>query len=55
LLKEENLELKKMIEELNTKIMSSGGKLTEEDKTNFLEMKEIFEANNKAIMDNGKN
>jgi len=44
-----------MIEDLSLKISNAGGKLTEEDKTNFLEMKEMFEANNKAIMDNGKN
>jgi len=44
-----------MIEDLSMKIMNAGGKITEEDKTNIREMKEMFEANNKAIMDNGKN
>ncbi len=53
LLKEENGELKKMIEELNSKLLNSGGVISDEDKNNFLDMKEQFEANNKAIEDNG--
>ncbi len=53
LLKEENNDLKKMIEELNSKLMGSSGGITDEDRNKFIEMKEQFEANSKAIIDNG--
>jgi len=42
-----------MIEELNSKIMLSGGVIGDQDKEKFLEMKEAFEANRKAIQDEG--
>lgn len=54
LLKEENTELKKLIEDLNIKIMGSGGVIADVDKTAFLEMKEQYEANNKAMVEMGK-
>jgi len=52
-LKEENLDLKRLIEELNMKIMQSGGVIREEDKLQFLEMKEQLEANTRAMDDLG--
>lgn len=52
-LKEENLDLKRLIEELNMKIMQSGGVIREEDKLQFLEMKEQYEANTRAMDDLG--
>ena len=48
-LKEENLDLKKMIEELNRKIMGSGGVIGEDDKKAFNELKEQYEANSKVM------
>ena len=40
LLKEENVNLKKMIEDLNKKLMGQGGNVGEEDQQAFLELKE---------------
>jgi kinesin family protein 13 len=45
LLKEENGDLKKMIEDLNKKIGLGGGIIGEEDKEAFIELKEQYEAN----------
>lgn len=45
LLKEENLDLKKLIEDLQKKIGLGGGVIGEEDKQAFLELKEQYEAN----------
>jgi hypothetical protein len=42
-----------MIEDLNNKIMTSGGVISDEDKFQFLDMKEQYEATNKAIIYNG--
>jgi kinesin family member 13 len=49
LLKEENNDLKKLIEELSKKINLSGGNIKEEDKQQFIEIKEQMEANSKAM------
>ncbi len=54
MLKEENLDLKKLIEDLNKKIMSNNGVLDDTDKQQFLEMKEQYDANNRAMEDLGK-
>jgi diguanylate cyclase (GGDEF)-like protein len=43
LLKEENINLKKMIEDLNKKLMGQGGVVGEEDQQAFLELKEQYE------------
>ena len=51
LLKEENVNLKKMIEDLNKKLMGQGGAAGEEDKQAFLELKEQYEANQKVMGD----
>ena len=53
-LREENLDLKKLIEDLNKKIMLNNGVIGEDDKLQFLEMKEQYEANNRAVEDLGK-
>ena len=45
LLKEENLELKKLIEDLQKKIGLGGGVIGEEDTAAFLDLKEQYEAN----------
>ena len=50
-LKEENLDLKKLIEDLNRKIMLNDGVIKDEDKLQFLEMKEQYDANNRAMED----
>jgi hypothetical protein len=50
-LKEENLDLKKMIEDLNRKIMGGGGVIGEEDKRAFIDLKEQYEANSKVVED----
>ncbi|MCQ2818408.1 MAG: hypothetical protein MJ252_14165 [archaeon] len=49
LLKEENSEMKKMIEELQKKLLGQGGMVGEEDKKAFLELKEQYEANQKEM------
>lgn len=49
LLKEENLDLKKMIEDLQRKIGLGGGIIGEEDKQAFLELKEQYEANTNVM------
>jgi len=51
LLKEENVNLKKMIEDLNKKLMGQGGTVGEEDQQAFLELKEQYEANQKVMGD----
>ena len=51
LLKEENVNLKKMIEELNKKLMGQGGAVGEEDQQAFLDLKEQYEANQKVMGD----
>ena len=51
LLKEENVNLKKMIEDLNKKLMGQGGSVGEEDRQAFLELKEQYEANQKVMGD----
>jgi hypothetical protein len=48
-LKEENQDLKKMIEDLNRKIMGSGGIIGEDDKRAFNDLKEQYEANSKVM------
>eukprot|EP00340_Litonotus_pictus_P005567 CAMPEP_0170514046 /NCGR_PEP_ID=MMETSP0209-20121228/600_1 /TAXON_ID=665100 ORGANISM="Litonotus pictus, Strain P1" /NCGR_SAMPLE_ID=MMETSP0209 /ASSEMBLY_ACC=CAM_ASM_000301 /LENGTH=1023 /DNA_ID=CAMNT_0010797955 /DNA_START=73 /DNA_END=3141 /DNA_ORIENTATION=- len=45
LLKEENLDLKKLIEDLHKKMGLGGGVIGEDDKQAFLELKEQYEAN----------
>lgn len=49
MLKEENLDLKKMIEDLNRKIMGGGGIIQDEDKKAFIDMKEQYDANSKVM------
>ena len=51
LLKEENVNLKKMIEDLQKKLMGQGGTIGEDDKQAFLELKEQYEANQKVMGD----
>jgi len=52
LLKEENVNLKKMIEDLQKKIGNKGGDIVgEDDKKAFLELKEQYEANQKMMGD----
>ena len=51
LLKEETVNLKKMIEDLNKKLLGQGGPVGEEDKQAFLELKEQYEANQKVMGD----
>ena len=51
LLKEENVNLKKMIDDLNKKLLGQGGTAGEEDKAAFLELKEQLEANQKVMGD----
>lgn len=46
--------MRKLIEDLNKKINLSGGVISDEDKTKFLEMNEEYEANNKAMIEMGK-
>ena len=49
LLKEENNELKKMIEELSQKLLGNGGVVHEEDKEQFKNLKEQYDANEKVF------
>lgn len=49
MLKEENLDLKRMIEDLNRKIIGGGGVIGEDDKKAFLDLKEQYEANSKVM------
>ena len=49
LLKDENLELKKLIEDLNRKIGSGGGVILEDDKRAFIDLKDQYEANSKVM------
>ena len=51
LLKEENMNLKKMIEDLQKKLGAQGGVVGEEDKQAFLELKEQYDANQKLMGD----
>ena len=51
LLKEENGELKKMIEDLQKKLLGQGGVVGDDDKKAFLELKEQYEANQKVMVD----
>jgi len=51
LLKEENGDLKKMIEELNKKILMSGGVIQDEDKKAFQDLKEQYDANSKVMVE----
>ena len=51
LLKEENVNLKKMIEDLNKKLMGQGGVAGEEDQQAYLDLKEQYEANQKVMGD----
>lgn len=50
-LKEENLDLKKLIEDLNKKIMMGDGVIQESDKQQFIELRDQYEANAKAMED----
>lgn len=54
MLREENLDLKKMIEDLNKKLIG-GVPITEDDKEKFLELKDQYEANTKMMSEMGKN
>ena len=49
MLKEENMDLKRMIEELNKSIIGKGGIIGDDDKFAFLELKEQYEANSKVM------
>ena len=49
LLKEENNELKKMIEELSQKLLGNGGVVQEEDKQAFQDLKAQYDANEKMF------
>ena len=51
LLKEENVGLKKMIEDLQKKLMGQGGVFGDEDKQAFLDLKDQYEANQKVMSD----
>ena len=51
LLKEENQNLKKMLEALQKKLGGQGGVMLEADKKEFLELKEQYEANQKMMGD----
>ena len=51
LLREENSGLKKMIEDLQSKLLGQGGVAGEDDKEAFLELKEQYEANQLALTD----
>ena len=51
LLKEENNDLKKMIEDLQKKLMGQGGIANVEDKETFKELKEQYEANQQQMKD----
>ena len=49
LLREENNELKKMIEELSQKLLGNGGVIGEEDKRTFQDLKAQYDANEKMF------
>ena len=49
LLKEENVGLKKMIEDLQKKLLGQGGVVGDDDKQAFLDLKEQYEANQKVM------
>jgi kinesin family member 13 len=49
MLKDENADLKKMIEDLNRKIIGGVGTIEEDDKRAFLDLKEQYEANSKVM------
>ena len=51
MLKEENSNLKKMLENLQKKLGNQGGVMMEDDKKEFLELKEQYEANQKMMGD----
>ena len=51
LLREENSGLKKMIEDLQNKLLDQGGVAGEDDKESFLELKDQYEANQQALAD----
>ena len=51
LLREENSGLKKMIEDLQSKLLGQGGIAGEDDKEAFLELKDQYEANQLALVD----
>ena len=51
LLREENSGLKKMIEDLQSKLLGQGGVAGEDDKEAFLELKDQYEANQLALAD----
>jgi len=51
LLKEENVGLKKMIEDLQKKLLGQGGVVGDDDKQAFLDLKEQYEANQKVMSD----
>ena len=51
LLKEENVGLKKMIEDLQKKLLGQGGVAGDDDKQAFLDLKEQYEANQKVMND----
>jgi hypothetical protein len=53
LLKEENIELKKMIEDLNKKI-NTNVPINDEERKNFADLKDQFEANEKVMNEIGK-
>ena len=52
-LKEENLDLKKMIEDLNRKLIG-GVPITDDDKEKFLDLKDQYDANSKVMSEMGK-
>ena len=51
LLKEENTDLKKMIEDLQKKLLGQGGSIGDEDKKQFAELKEQYDANQRVVND----
>ena len=51
LLKVENGELKKLIEDLNRKILLGGGTIHEDDKKAFQDLKEQYDANSKVMVE----
>ena len=51
MLKEENVGLKKMIEDLQKKLMGQEGVFGDEDKQAFMDLKEQYEANQKVMSD----
>jgi hypothetical protein len=49
LLKEENLDLKTLIENLSKQVMGNGGVAGEDEKKKFIDLKEQYEANSKVM------